>query len=118
MSIKSQGDYIIDTNYNYLFMGDYVNRGKQSTEVICLLLALKVRFPKKIHILRGNHETCNITRMYGFFEEIHRRYDSEKLYKQFLTCFNNLPTVGLVEHNILCMHGGLPKDLEHLGQIN
>ena len=108
--VQSQGDYIIDTNYNYVFMGDYVNRGKMSTEVIVLMLALKVRYPKKIWILRGNHETQNITHMYGFYDEIIKRYNSEKLYKQILGCFIQLPTVGLIEQNVLCMHGGIPSD--------
>jgi len=54
---NDQCDYIISKNTKYLFMGDYVNRGKQSCEVICLLFALKVRYPNQIIILRGNHES-------------------------------------------------------------
>ena len=69
-----QGTLIISKNSRYLFLGDYVNRGKQSVEVICLLLAMKVRFPNQIVLLRGNHETQAITRIYGFFDEVKRRY--------------------------------------------
>jgi serine/threonine-protein phosphatase PP1 catalytic subunit len=54
---------------SYLFLGDYVDRGRQGIETICLLFAFKVKFPGRMHILRGNHESAAITRIYGFFEE-------------------------------------------------
>lgn len=71
---KNQDELVIDRNLKYLFLGDYVNRGRQSCEVMCLLFALKVRYPSQVMILRGNHESQAITRIYGFFDEIKRRY--------------------------------------------
>lgn len=97
-------------------MGDYVNRGKQSCEVICLLFALKVRYPQQIIILRGNHESQAITRIYGFFDEIKRRYKIS-LWQMFYNCFNHMPLVALIDEKIMCMHGGFSKDMHSFEQI-
>lgn len=110
---SDQSDFIISKNIKYLFMGDYVNRGKQSCEVICLLLALKVRYPQQIILLRGNHESQAVTRIYGFFDEIKRRYNMS-LWNAFYNCFNYMPLVALIEDKIMCMHGGISKEMNSL----
>ncbi|XP_076885938.1 serine/threonine-protein phosphatase PP1 isozyme 2-like [Bidens hawaiensis] len=101
---------------NYLFLGDYVDRGKQSLETICLLLAYKIKYPDNIFLLRGNHECASINRVYGFYDECKKRFNV-KLWKVFGDCFNCLPVAALISDKILCMHGGLSPDLNDLDQI-
>ncbi|XP_063445356.1 uncharacterized protein LOC134725460 [Mytilus trossulus] len=102
---------------NYLFLGDYVDRGKRSLETICLLLAYKIKYPKNFFLLRGNHECASINRIYGFYDECKRRYNI-KLWKTFTDCFNCLPIAAVVEDTIFCMHGGLSPDLKEMSQLN
>jgi len=102
---------------NYLFLGDYVDRGKQSIETMCLLLAYKIKYPENFFVLRGNHETSSINRLYGFYEECKRRY-SVKVWKWFSDCFNCMPICAVIDNKILCMHGGLSPDLVDLDRIN
>jgi serine/threonine-protein phosphatase PP1 catalytic subunit len=101
---------------NYLFLGDYVDRGKQSLETICLLLCYKIQYPENFFILRGNHESAGINRIYGFYDECKRRY-SIKLWKVFSEVFNCLPVSALVDEKILCMHGGLSPEMDNIQQI-
>ncbi|RXM32770.1 Sarcoplasmic/endoplasmic reticulum calcium ATPase 1 [Acipenser ruthenus] len=101
---------------NYLFLGDYVDRGKQSLETICLLLAYKVKYPENFFLLRGNHECASINRIYGFYDECKRRYNI-KLWKTFTDCFNCLPIAAIVDEKIFCCHGGLSPDLQSMEQV-
>jgi serine/threonine-protein phosphatase PP1 catalytic subunit len=96
---------------NYLFLGDYVDRGPSGLECMFLLMALKVKWPGKIHLLRGNHECAPINRIYGFYDECKRRY-SIKLWKSFQDLFNALPLAAVIEQRIFCIHGGLSPDME------
>ena len=100
----------------FLFLGDYVDRGKRSLECILLLLCLKIKYPSRIFLLRGNHESANINRMYGFYDECKRKV-SLRIYKKFCNLFNILPITALVGEKILCMHGGLAYDLKNLDQL-
>lgn len=101
---------------NYLFLGDYVDRAKQSIEVITLAICYKIKYPESFFLLRGNHECASLNRIYGFYDECKRRY-SVKLWRIFADCFNCMPVAAVVEDKILCMHGGLSPDLDHLSQI-
>lgn len=100
----------------YLFLGDYVDRGKHSLETICLLLAYKIKYPTKVYLLRGNHEDPKINRVYGFYDECKRRFNV-RLWKIFTDCFNCLPVAAIIDDKILCMHGGLSPHLTSLDQI-
>ena len=102
--------------YNYLFLGDYVDRGKQSLETVCLLLCYKIKYPEKVTLLRGNHESSVTNRIYGFYDECKRRYNI-RLWKSFTDLFNYLPVAALIDDKILCMHGGLSPDLKNIQSI-
>ncbi|KAK9147377.1 hypothetical protein Scep_006134 [Stephania cephalantha] len=103
-------------NANYLFMGNYVDYGKQGIETICLLLAYKIKYPENFFLLRGNHECASINRIYGFYDECKRRFNV-RLWKVFTDCFNCLPVAALIDDKVLCMHGGLSPDLRNFDQI-
>ena len=101
---------------NYLFLGDYVDRGKQSLETICLLLAFKIKYDENFFLLRGNHECASINRIYGFYDECKRRYNL-KIWKVFIDLFNCLPIAANIDDKILLMHGGLSPELTCLDQL-
>mmetsp|Transcript_14807 Transcript_14807/g.23369 ORF Transcript_14807/g.23369 Transcript_14807/m.23369 type:complete len:341 (+) Transcript_14807:141-1163(+) len=101
---------------NYLFLGDYVDRGKHSIECLALLLAYKVKYKENFFLLRGNHECPSINRIYGFYDECHRRYNI-KLWKTFCDVFPWMPVAAIVSERILCMHGGISPQLLDFEQI-
>jgi len=101
---------------NYLFLGDYVDRGKQSIECATMVLAYKVKYPENFFILRGNHECASINRIYGFYDECKRRF-SIKLWRAFTDVFNCLPAAAIIDDKIFCVHGGLSPEMTSLEQI-
>ena len=116
----SQGGDI--ESYDYLFLGDYVDRGAHSLETICLLMALKVKYPGQIHLLRGNHEDGSINRVFGFAEECEERLDDEiddqySVFRSINNLFEWLPLAGVIDDRILCLHGGIGSTLNTLADI-
>jgi len=101
---------------NYLFLGDYVDRGKQSLETITLLFSYKYKYHENFFQLRGNHECASITRIYGFYDECKRRFNI-KLWKQFCDVFNCMPVCAMIDEKILCMHGGLSPEITNFDQV-
>jgi serine/threonine-protein phosphatase PP1 catalytic subunit len=101
---------------NYLFLGDFVDRGKNGLECMNLLYAYKAKYPENFFLLRGNHECASITRIYGFYDECKRRYNI-KLWKAYCDTFNCLPFAACVDEKILCMHAGLSPEIQNLSDI-
>ena len=102
---------------NYVFMGDFVDRGLNSVETFVLLLVLKARFPAHVTLLRGNHESRGITQVYGFFEEIMNKYGNSAVWKYFVRVFDFLSVAAVVDGRVLCVHGGLSPDIVTVDQI-
>ncbi|KAI9491646.1 Metallo-dependent phosphatase-like protein [Zychaea mexicana] len=101
---------------NYLFLGDYVDRGKQSLENMLLLLCYKIKFPENFFLLRGNHECANVTKVYGFYDECKRRLNP-KMWRTFVDTFNTMPIAALVAGKIFCVHGGLSPSLHNMDEV-
>lgn len=100
----------------YLFLGDYVDRGSFSIEVLFLLFALKLSRPKEVWLLRGNHECRQMTAFFNFRDECEYKYDLS-IYYAFMEAFDTFPLAAVIDNKFLCVHGGLSPDLDILGQI-
>nr|BAH19666.1 AT1G08420 [Arabidopsis thaliana] len=110
-----------DISYiDYLFLGDYVDRGQHSLETISLLLALKVEYQHNVHLIRGNHEAADINALFGFRIECIERMgerDGIWVWHRINRLFNWLPLAASIEKKIICMHGGIGRSINHVEQI-
>lgn len=103
----------------YLFQGDYVDRNPNDVEVVVLLFAYKLRYPGSLAMLRGNHECRLINQIYGFKDSCRRTFDRDglKVWKKFCQAFQNLPVCALIDEKILCMHGGISKNMTSIDAL-
>eukprot|EP01117_Protostelium_nocturnum_P011927 TRINITY_DN4360_c0_g1_i4.p1 TRINITY_DN4360_c0_g1~~TRINITY_DN4360_c0_g1_i4.p1 ORF type:complete len:340 (+),score=82.84 TRINITY_DN4360_c0_g1_i4:93-1112(+) len=102
---------------NYLFLGNMTNRGFYSVETVSLLLCLKLRWPNRITILRGNHESKALTEIYGLYAECMRRYGNANVWKYFISVFDHLSLGATIDDKIFAVHAGLSPQINTLDQI-
>ncbi|XP_078164055.1 phytochrome-associated serine/threonine-protein phosphatase isoform X2 [Carex rostrata] len=115
MKLFQTGGHVPETNY--IFMGDFVDRGFNSLEVFTILLLLKARYPAHITLLRGNHESRQLTQVYGFYDECQRKYGNANAWRYCTDVFDYLTLSAIINGTVLCVHGGLSPDVRTIDQI-
>ncbi|PHJ15759.1 serine threonine-protein phosphatase 4 catalytic subunit, partial [Cystoisospora suis] len=109
------GNFLPETSY--LFLGDFVDRGYFSVETFLFLLALKVRYPDRITLIRGNHESRQITQVYGFYDECLRKYGSSTVWRYCTEVFDHLALAAIIDDRLFALHGGLSPAISSVDEI-
>jgi hypothetical protein len=110
-------------SFDYLFLGDFVDRGSHSLETICLLLALKLKYPNRIHLIRGNHEDRWINNGFGFSDECMNRLnedpdEEDSVFNRINDLFDWLPLGAVIQNKIICLHGGIGSSVNYIEEID
>jgi protein phosphatase len=111
------GNFGYPPDRSYLFLGDYVDRGSNSIEVLLILYSLKVLFPENVYLLRGNHECKAVANKYGFRTECEGYFENGKVYRRFCESFAEMPIAAVVNGRVFCVHGGLSPEIRYLSDI-
>lgn len=107
----------ISSGFSYVMLGDYVDRGAHSVETMALLMALKACYPDRLTLLRGNHETREITRVYGFYDECTAKYGGTFAWNAMCAVFDCLPLAAVIDNEIMCVHGGISPEIAIVDQM-
>ncbi|TXT54631.1 MAG: hypothetical protein BAJATHORv1_60128 [Candidatus Thorarchaeota archaeon] len=117
-SAKAIADMVIHKKkYHFVLLGDYGDRGPAQIETVNLVLALATKFPERVTVLRGNHESEEIAKRYGFWMDVSRKY-TDSLFYDYVKVFSRMPLAGMSVNGIFSCHGGIPEEIETLKQLN
>jgi serine/threonine-protein phosphatase PP1 catalytic subunit len=100
-----------------IFLGDIVDRGPKQFECLLIVIALKILNPSKYYIIRGNHETLEMNEYYGFHQDFFSRFNDQNKFNEILSIYNLIPICALINRTVLCLHGGIPQDIDILGKL-
>jgi diadenosine tetraphosphatase ApaH/serine/threonine PP2A family protein phosphatase len=109
--VKEQNPRIV------IFLGDLVDRGPYQLECLLTVLILKILEPNKYYLLRGNHETKEMNKYYGFYQVFTEKFGNNYRFNEILELYSLLPYCALINDQILCLHGGIPEKTETISNI-
>ncbi len=116
-SAKVPADRALKEDMPIVYLGDYVDRGEKQLENLAYVLSMKIQEPKKVILLRGNHETESMNQKYGFLNEVNRRY-SRDLFAEILDLYEKMPVAAVIAGKYFAVHGGIPNGVTSLSQID
>ncbi|MBN1800939.1 MAG: metallophosphoesterase [Candidatus Lokiarchaeota archaeon] len=117
-SLQKILDHIKDRKPEFIvFLGDIVDRGRFQLECLVLICCLKIIDPNRYYILRGNHEEGDVNKRYGFYDVFVRKFKDSKKFEEIENLYNSLPACLVLNDDILCLHGGIPSNIQALEKL-